>query len=147
MSAGFVYCWCCLCPLLVLSSVWSCPVGPSTGYITGVIVPATATFPLGTRSTSACSLFRSLFLSYNFFSFCPICFLFARLFRVYVSSMDMLLVLCRCKRYGMVYHSSLVTFNCVLLCTRYVVFLYPNAFCRLFCDRRLDSRKMGSTIV
>ena len=74
-----------------------------------------------------------------FLCFLSVSFLFALIrlvFLVSVYTMDMSLVLSRCKWYGMVYHSSLVSvpLRSFTGCTYCFFFFYRDAFCCLFCD-------------
>ena len=88
--------------------------------------------------------FSFLFFSFLFLSFLPF---ISFLFRVYVYTMDMFLLLFRCKPYEMVYHSSLlilvVSFPCVLVLRRTYCFVlfHRDAFCSFFVTRGWISGK------
>ena len=126
----------------VFPSIFSCrpSVGTSSGHIVGLIVPANSSLILsGLGRRPECKfVFVSFFLYFLSSRFCffPSLPFLCLIFRVCVYTMDMFLVFIRCKLYGMVYHSSLVPFPCVLVlrCTQYFV---PCYFCFVFSTETL----------
>ena len=102
-------------------------VGPSTGRIIGLIVPANGNLVLGTRPAPRARAYFCFVFSLFFFSYFPFCL------RLY-NTMDVFLVLFRCKWYEMVPHSLLVPFLCVLVLrwTHYLFFFDRHDFYSLF---------------
>ena len=99
-------------------------------------------FPQGIRPAPWAHVrfyFVLYFRSFHLFSFLPFLVL---IFRAYVYTIGMFLVIFRCKWYGMVYQSSLVPFLCVpvLRCTYSYcfVFFHGDALRSLFCEHGLQ---------